>query len=179
MSHEASVPATRVLQLQDAFDRTFAEAPRADAVPQEDFLAITIGSEPYAMRLSDIGGLHLVRTITALPGSVPALLGLVGLRGALIPVYDLGSMLGYSRAAAPRWFAVIADTQVAVGFEQFDAHVRVPSDAVAPAARGSAATRPLVRESLHADGAVRPIIHLPSVLDAVAAMARHAARPKE
>jgi purine-binding chemotaxis protein CheW len=171
---------TRVRELQHAFDRTFAEPPRSDVALQDDFLAMTIGGDPYAMRLSEVAGLYLTRKMTGLPGSVPALLGVVGLRGALVPVYDLGSLLGYSKAAPPRWLAVIVDGQVAVGFEQFDGHLRVARDTIAEAAPGHAASRrPLVRESLATETVVRPIIHLPSVLEAVAVMARHATRPKE
>ncbi|MBI2221349.1 MAG: chemotaxis protein CheW [Acidobacteria bacterium] len=167
-------------ELQQTFDRTFAEAPRADATPQEDLLAITIGGDPYAMRLSEVAGLYPDRRITWLPGSVPALLGLVGLRGALLPVYDLRTLLGYPKAATRRWLAVMADGQVALGFEQFDNHLRVPRSAIAETGTGSATGRPQpVREVAHTDGLVRPIIHLPSVLEAIAVMAHHAARPKE
>jgi len=172
---------TRARELRHAFDRTFAEPLRADAVAQDDFLAITIGSDPYALRLSEVGGLYPSRRTTGLPGAASALRGLVGLRGALVPVYDLGALLGYSQAAPPRWLVTIVDGKVtvAVGFEQFDRHLRVARDTIAEAApAGAAGRRTLVRESLHAE-VVRPIIHLPSVLEAIAAMARHAARPKE
>jgi len=180
MSLEGPLPMTRVRELQDAFDRTFSEPPRASVGQHEDFLAITLGSDPYAMRLSDVAALFLSRHITGLPGSVPALLGLVALRGALVPAYDLGSLLGYPKSASARWLAVILDGRVAVGFGQFDGHVRVSRDAIAEAPSGGTASRqPLVRESLHIEGGVRPIVHLPSVLEAVAAMVRHAARPKE
>jgi purine-binding chemotaxis protein CheW len=180
MSAEGSGQIMSVGELQQTFDRTFAEAPRADAAPQDDLLAITIGGDPYAMRLSEVAGLYPDRRFTWLPGSVPALLGVVGLRGALLPVYDLRTLLGYPKAVTPRWLAVVADGQVVLGIEQFDNHLRVPRLAIAEAGTGSAAGRPQpVREVVHTDGLVRPIIHLPSVLEAIAVMVHHAARPKE
>lgn len=180
MSVQGSEPMMSASELQQTFDRTFAEAPRADAAPHDDLLAITIGGDPYAMRLSEVAGLYPDRRFTWLPGSVPALLGLVGLRGALLPVYDLGTLLGYPKTATPRWLAVIADAQVVLGFEQFDSHLRVPRQAIAEAGTGSAASRPQpVREVVHTNGLVRPIIHLPSVLEAIAVLVHHAARPKE
>jgi chemotaxis signal transduction protein len=180
MSAERSDAIMSVGELQQTFDRTFAEAPRRDAAPHDDLLAITIGGDPYAMRLAEVAGLYPDRRFTRLPGSVPALLGLVGLRGALLPVYDLRTLLGYPKAAAPRWLAVIADAQVVLGFEQFDNHLRVPRPAIVEAGTGSAASRPQpVREVVHTDGLVRPIIHLPSVLEAIAVMVHHAARSKE
>jgi purine-binding chemotaxis protein CheW len=180
MSEQRSEPIMSVGELQHAFDRTFAEAPRADAGPQDDLLAITIGGDPYAMRLSEVAGLYPDRRFTRLPGSVPALLGVVGLRGILLPVYDLRTLLGYAKAATPRWLAVIADGQVVLGFEQFDHHLRVPRRAIADAGAGSVASRPhAVREVVHTDGLVRPIIHVPSVLEAIGVMAHQAVRPKE
>jgi len=87
MSLEGFKPTVRVSELREAFDRRFAEPAGADAgATQDDFLTITIGADPYAMRLSEVAGLYLTPRITPLPGSVPALLGLVGLRGALVPV---------------------------------------------------------------------------------------------
>lgn len=166
--------------LQHAFDRSFAEAPRADAVPQEDLLAITIGSDPYALRLSEVGGLYLDKKVTWLPGSVSELLGLVGLRGALLPVYDLQALLGYPHAVTPRWCVVAADAPVVLGCERFDGHLRVPRGAITLAGAGHAADRShAVREVVHTDDLVRPLIHVPSVLEAIAVLVHHAARPKE
>jgi len=166
--------------LQHAFDRTFAEAPRADAAPQEDLLAITISGDPYAMRLSEVGGLYSDKTITWLPGSVPELLGLVGLRGALLPAYDLRALLGYSHADCPRWCVVAADAPIVLGFEQFDGHLRVSRGAITSARAGHAVDRSrCVREVVHTDDLVRSLVHVPSVLEAIAVLVHHAARAKE
>jgi len=36
--------------------------------------------------------------------SVPELLGIMGFRGAMVPVYDLRALCGYAAGAAPRWW---------------------------------------------------------------------------
>ena len=178
MTSRGSTPAMRADDLRRTFDRAFVEAPRGDAPAEDDLLAVTIAGDPYGMRLSQIAAVYSDRPITRLPGSPAVVLGVAGLRGSLLPVYDLRQLLGYAKAAAPRWLAIIADAQVGVAFEQFDSHIRVPSRAiVAETGAGRAAgRRSFVRDVVHGSGYARPIIHLPSVLDAIAVLAH---RPKE
>lgn len=168
----------QVAELKRAFDRTFGEAHGAKTTAEHDLLAITLAGDVYGLRLSQIGAVHSDRPITRLPGSPPALLGVAGLRGTLLPVYGLRELLGYPGAPTPRWLAVVAGAQVGLAFEQFDGHLRVPSGAIVAEA-GAAdppRRRPLVRDVVHTEGQALPIIHLPAVLDAIAALAR---RPKE
>jgi purine-binding chemotaxis protein CheW len=180
MSALRSEAADGVEALQRAFDQAFAEAPDIQADPHDDLLAITVGGNPYALRLTDVAGLHSDRTITWLPGSVPELLGLVGLRAALLPVYDVRRLLGYPASTAPRWCVVAAAAPVALGVERFDGYLRVPRRAVLPAEPGRAgdAAR-CVREVVHVGELIRPVIHVPSVLDAIAVLAHHSTRLKE
>lgn len=167
--------------LRESFDRMFAEAPRFDAASSDDdLLAITIEEHSYALRLSELSGLYPDKKIERLPASVPALVGLVGLGTTLLAVYDLGALLGYPRASASRWLAVIAGAQVAVSFQQFDGFLRLPRKAITQAAfAGGAGRTQLVREVAHNDGVVTPIIHLPSVVESIAVLVHHAGRPKE
>jgi chemotaxis signal transduction protein len=163
----------KVAELKRMFDQTFAEAPRSDASPEDDLLAISVGADPYAIRLSEVAGLLADRRVTWLPGSVPELIGLMGLRGALVPVYDLRALLGYARGIVPRWFLIAAATQVAIAFDRFDGHLRVPRAAGSTGSAPSVATPlPCVHEVVRTHEFVRPIIHMPAVLDAIAALVR-------
>jgi purine-binding chemotaxis protein CheW len=155
------------------FDQTFAEAPRSDASPEDDFLAVSIGGDPYAIRLSEVAGLLSDRRVTWLPGSVTELIGLMSLRGVLVPVYDFRALLGYPRGAVPRWFLIAAATPVALAFDRFDGHLRVPRAAVSTGSAQSPATLlPCVHEVVRTHEFVRPIIHMPGVLDAIAELVR-------
>jgi purine-binding chemotaxis protein CheW len=154
-------------ELRLAFDRSFATAPSAenDTASTENLLAVRVGSHPYALRLAEVSGLFADKKITWLPSPSAALRGIAGLRGTVIPVYDLGMLLGYPRAAAPRWLLVTATTPVGLSFDGFDGYLSVRRGAIVPEARVEAVERH-VREVLHAEVA-RPIIHLPSVLEAI------------
>ena len=166
MSEARSQLADQAGELRRLFDRAFAEPVRGDVASTDDLLAFRIGSEPYALRLTEIAGLFAGRRISRLPGSHGAFLGLVGFRGSIVPAYDLQVLLGRPALDAPRWLAVASAALVAFAFETFEGHLRVPRDAIMPR-QASERSNPLIREFAPAAASARPIVHLPSVLDAV------------
>jgi chemotaxis signal transduction protein len=121
----SDAPSSRAAELRDAFDRSFTQAPSPEAGAVENLLAIRLGANPYALRLSDVSGLFADKNTTWLPSPVPELLGMAGIRGTVLPVYDLGMLLGCPRAAAPRWLVVAAGAPVALAFEAFDGYMSV------------------------------------------------------
>jgi len=151
-------PAIELLaRLRGDFDRSFAAPPPAAATALTDLLAIRVGGDPYAVRLADVSALVVDRQATPLPAAAPELLGVAGLRGLVVPVYDLATLLGYPGAPAPRWLVLAAGTPpVALAFDGVDGHLRVPPEAIAAP---QASTGEVVRT---ADG-VRIVVDLPSV----------------
>jgi chemotaxis signal transduction protein len=163
MSDIAAALTRRAATLRLAFGSGFAEPVRRAAGAAVDLLAIRAGAEAYALRLSEIAGLFADRKITSVPGSDPALLGIAGFRGAIVPVLRLATLLGHSAAGTPRWLVIAAAEPVALAFESFEAQLRIPRDAILPAApRGE--TRSFAQEFLRSAEFVGPILHLPSVL---------------
>src|SRR5262245_52379841 len=159
----------RAGDLRRAFDAAFAAPPPAPATPTVDLLAIQVGGSPYAIRLAEVAGLFAGRKVSPLPGAVHGLLGIAGLRGSLLPVYDLGVLLGQAPCTAPRWLAVAGKKPVAVAFEAVDGHFRLGRDAIAEEA--SAEGHRHVREI--ARGPVpRPVVRLASVLEDIERRAR-------
>lgn len=57
-------------------------------------LAFGLGTERYAVELSDLAEVFPYRGSTAVPGAPPALLGVINVRGDIKPVVDLRSILG-------------------------------------------------------------------------------------
>jgi hypothetical protein len=95
--------AARAAELRAVFDHGFAAPPPPLAPPQLDLLAIRCADHGFALRLSEVVAVYTERKIVPVPSPVPELLGLVGVRGLVAPVYDLRSLLGYGTGAAPRW----------------------------------------------------------------------------
>ena len=152
--------------LRHAFDRSFAVPTQIDATPMEDFLAIGVGSEACAIRLSEITGLFVDKKITRVPGRTAALLGIAGFRGTVVPAYDLHVFLGHPMAKTPRWLVIALGAPIALAFEALDGHVRVSRDAILRREAGEH-MRPHVDEVVRLQDRVRPIVHLPSVLDVI------------
>jgi len=162
----------RIAELREAFDRSFAQASSSEAAAVENLLAIRVGSDPYLLRMTEVAGLFADKKVTRLPSPVSELSGIAGFRGAVLPVYDLATLLGYPRPASPRWLVVIAITPVALAFEEFDGYITHREQAIAQepqvGARGGH-----VRAVVQAGGFVRPVISLTSVLEWI----RHRASP--
>ncbi len=163
-------------ELRRAFDRTFAEPLRERVEAFEDLLAIRVAGDPYVLRLAEVSGLFADRLVTPLPTPVAPLLGVAGVRGALVPIYDLGALLGYGVGGPRRWTVSLAQAPVGVAFETFEAHLRIPLDAIASDEAGA---RVHVRQVARTREGVRPVLNLPSVLDEIKRLADLGHRPKE
>lgn len=168
---DASQIAGTAAALRIQFDESFAAAAASRPERLEDLLAIRVGADPYALRLSEIAGLHSDVKIVPVPSPVTQLLGIVGLRGMMAPVYDLAALLRYPPAANPRWMVLARGSQpVGFAFETFEAHVQV-SEASLANGKGQGADNGVPRQhargAVHAAGALRPIIHMASVVDMI------------
>jgi chemotaxis signal transduction protein len=167
MSEAALGIGERAAALRRAFDRGFAEPLCLRTELTEDLLAIRIGTQAYVLRLAEVAGLFADRKVTPVPGGDAALIGIAGFRGAIVPVYGLHALLGLVSGPRPcRWLVIAAAAPVALAFEAFDAQLSVPPDAILPAQSASAA-QSCVREFVRTPKFSGPVIHLPSVLDAL------------
>ncbi len=171
--------AGRAADLRRAFDQSFAEARREQVVELESLLAIRVAGDPYGLRLGELTGLHACPRVTPLPTGVSSLLGIAGFRGILVPVYDLRVLLGYPQAGSPRWVALAHEESSAVGlaFDALEGQLRVARDAITLRSGGAPAT--FVREVVSADAVVRPVVHVPSVLDVITQRMRDGVAQKE
>jgi chemotaxis signal transduction protein len=133
--------------LRSAFDRSFAEARTAEAEPPDHLLAIRVGGDPYAIRALDIASVHADRKVVPVPSHVAHLIGLVGLRSVIAPVYDLRTLLGYPGGPPPRWLLMLRTSDpIGLAFDRFDAHLRVdPRDISGDAVLGAHGICPLIR----------------------------------
>ena len=126
------MPELSAAALREEFDGSFA-LPLATSTPvTHDLLAIRIAERPYGLRTLELGGVALGRRVTPLPSPDPALAGVVGVRGTLVGVFDLGVLFGLrGSAAAGRWVALAAsDARLAFAFDELEGHVRVAPDAL-------------------------------------------------
>jgi chemotaxis signal transduction protein len=154
--------------LRRLFDEAFAAPAQSRPDRLQDLLAIRVGSDPYALRLSEIAGLHAGLKIVPVPSPAVQLLGIVGVRSMMAPIYDLARILGYPPTASTRWI-IFARALQAVGFafESFESHLQVSEASLAMGEAQDAAsvnTGQPVRGTVRVHGAQRPIIHMATVV---------------
>jgi len=155
----------KVAELRRGFDQARA-APFSSGTEEqaEDLLAIRVSRDPYAIRVSDISGLAADRRIVAFPSPIPELLGVAGIRGALVPVYSLAMLLGYSAETERTRWLVLCGTEdpVALVFSEFEGYVRVPlTQLYAAEQKDGAHTH--VRHLVRATDTVRAVVSIPLI----------------
>jgi purine-binding chemotaxis protein CheW len=157
---------TSAVELRRDFDRTFAEHPSTEMVRHENLLMLRLGEDCYIVRVAEIAGLFAGRPITSLPSPEPELLGIAGFRGTVVPIYDLGLILGKPRAASPRWFFLLAGLSAGLAFDRFEGHLRLARNALAPVSAADLSRR-YVQEIAQTSTGAQPVIHLPSILETI------------
>jgi chemotaxis signal transduction protein len=154
------------------FDRAFAEAREREAPALVNLLILQVAGDAYAIRLTEVSSLHADRTIVPVPSESSDLLGLVGFRGALAPVFDLRILLGYGGGALPRWFLLLQGADpVGLGFDHFEAHLQVRAEDLSQSTlsheAGARATSPFIGGVVRTANGVHSLIHTASIVEAI------------
>jgi chemotaxis signal transduction protein len=164
--------------LRRAFDQGFAEPARPFTQGTETLLGFRLGGEAYAVRAREIAGLLADQRIVPLPSPVPELIGIAGLRGEIVPVYDLRALLGYAGdRTAGRWI-ILAGSGPLVGlaFDQLDGRLSIlscPASRVFP--HQARALPAHVRETAAEPDGPRAIIDVAAVLETIERASHRAA----
>lgn len=160
---------SKAAELRNAFDRQRAVPFASKADEQvESLLAIRVSRDAYAIRVSEISGLANDRKIVAFPSPIPELLGVAGIRGGLVPVYNLAALLGYTvEADQARWLLLCGiEEPVGLAVNDFDGYIRVPSAQVYAVGQKEAA-RACVSHVIRAADMVRAVISIPLLRDGI------------
>lgn len=170
---------TRAAELRSAFDRSFALPPSESSVAMEDVLSIRVAGAAYAIRLREIAGIVARRKLTPVPAAASHLLGVAGIRGAILPVFDLASVLGHGPTLdSPRWTVLCGlDEPLGLGFSEFEGYLRTPWSSF-HADDAGAGDRGFVREVVRTETGVLPVIEIPAVIASLKSRASHD-RPAE
>ena len=164
---EALPLSQRAAALRQAFDQTFATAPDGAAASSHAFLAVGIGGDNYALRLSDVTELHVDKKVVPLSSYSPDLLGIASFRGILIPIYDLSLLLGYGASVRARWLVLTKhNLSIGLAFDRLDGYLNLASEAVVPATE---TRRKYLVEAVSAAGIARPVIDVVSIVKTVKA----------
>jgi chemotaxis signal transduction protein len=149
----------RLSALRLGFDGGFALPMVEKADDLLDVLMIRVGRDPYALRLAQLAALEADRTITPVPSEHGELIGVAGMRGAVVAVFDLAAVLGAPRPEATRWLVLVKGAPLAFAFSGFERQLSLRPDELArsPAAHGGA-------EVVVRDGMNVPLLDLPALI---------------
>jgi purine-binding chemotaxis protein CheW len=149
--------------LRRSFDSSFAAPPAGEGPDEVALLAIRIGSDPAALRVHETLALLKAGAIVPVPSRRPELLGVTGMRGAVVPVYSLSRLTGRGEGVTPRWIVLAGGAErVGLAFAGFDAHVRVRRDAIhSPAAHRNFEA---ISGFVEIGDQPRPIIDVPAIV---------------
>jgi chemotaxis signal transduction protein len=148
----------RVQELKRSFDHGFSLPVSTESVETQDFLAVRIAGDPYAIRLRDLSGVVTDRRVVPLPSRRRELLGVAGVRGNPVLALSLPLFLGYpADPQSAAWLALSsAPDVVALAFPILDGFLRVPSDRVLSATETGSS--PFVTELVQTAEAARRVI---------------------
>jgi chemotaxis signal transduction protein len=156
--------AQRLAELRQGFDRGFAAPPATATAATVGLLAIRIAAGSHAIRMGEISEVQPAPRLVTLPGARPEMMGLAGIRGRLVPVYNLAALLGHDEPGTKNWVAVCGmDEPLGIGFDELEGYIQVLPTDLYPAAEVER-SRGQVREVLHRDGASRMVVSVSSIV---------------
>ena len=153
-------------QMRQAFDQGFGLPPTPPSA-QEALILLRAGETALALKCIQIQAIIRAGVIAPLPRPAPGLLGLSGVRGALIPVFSLAAALGLPTSPVrPGWLALVAsETPIALAFEDLEGQVAVTRDCLTPAPADPA--HPHLRDLLCLPSTTRAVADIPGLLAAL------------
>ena len=178
--NETPVVASKAAELRHAFDLSFALPPPQASQEVEDLLTIRVAGDPYAIRLRDIAGMVAGRRVVPVPAVTLDLLGLAGIRGGVVSVFGLASILGYGQGpGSPRWMVLCgAEEPIALAFSDFEGHLRLPKSSL-HADENLRATRQYVNQIASTEAGVRALVSIPLVVATIRNRIGHSRLAKE
>lgn len=147
------MPGQLALQMKREFDEQFS-APRLLAPETtEEFLIIRVGRARFALRVRELGGMFRCPQFTPFPSSHRAVVGLAGVQGSVIVVYDTGTLLGAAPAQTDGGWILLrrTDRSSALLFDAPEGYRVVPESAIVSSTEGPA-EQPTPRQVFFDDG---------------------------
>lgn len=129
---------------------------------------ITLSGGTFALDLRSVREVFPVESITPVPGMPSVLVGVTNLRGVVLPIVDVRSLLGLTTAGPPPKFVVVlvhGGNQVGVLTERVPEIRTVEQDQFLPATQaGQAEARPFVSTILRVEDRLGGLLELPTLL---------------
>jgi chemotaxis signal transduction protein len=127
-------------ELKSSFDRNFQEAPVERGHELAHLLIVRVGTARLALKVSHLAGLARAEAVLPIPSADPGLLGLAGLKGRMIAVYSLASMIGgrVLNSQPERWLVLCrGEDRIGLAFTAAEGTLMVPQSELCPVSSGA------------------------------------------
>ena len=120
----------------DLYRREFGEEAHVEAGEQLELISFRLAQETYAVRLTHVQQIIKLREITLVPRAPEYILGVISLRGQIIPIFDLRRRLDLAAAEPTRETRIIVVMEGAkvIGLivDKVEQVVRIPAGMIEP-----------------------------------------------
>ena len=114
------------LEMRTAFDTSFAEPVQEGAAQRQPVMQIRVGTRMFAVRVLDTLGIARAGRIIAFPTRIREMLGLAGIDGNLVPVFDLAALLNVTGTGNPAFVLLVGcDVPVGLAFDALETTLQV------------------------------------------------------
>ncbi len=171
MSSLASDLGQAAAELRLAFDQSFARPPLQQRDGSEGLLVFGVAGDSYGMRVRELSGMVMPRKVVWLPTSCRDLLGIVAIRGAIVPVYSVAALLSYQQEDDARWLVTGGTGEpVGLAFSDFEGWLSVTrTESYVSGQTGVA--RECISEVARDGDRPLPIVSIPKIIDGIMARA--------
>lgn len=108
---------------------------------------ISRGGEYFAIDIRQVQEVFGLESMTPVPGMLASLIGVANLRGTIVPLIDLRTILGLSLAVSPKYVVVVRQGSHHIGIvidEVPETRSIDPHDLIAPSANPAGQTNPFL-----------------------------------
>jgi chemotaxis signal transduction protein len=126
--------------LKRAFDLTFQQPLVERGQELVHLLIVRVATARFALKVADLAGLARAQTIVPIPGADSGLLGIAGLKGRMVAVYSLATMIGSQELSIEqnRWMVLCrCEKDIALAFTAVTGTMMVPRVELNPASTGA------------------------------------------
>jgi len=106
------------------------------AIEEMELLTFRLGGEEYAVKVDDVREVLKIRELTLVPNAPGYILGVMSLRGAMLPVMDLCKRLGITQAARDEKTRILVvspdEEDVGLMVDRVSGVLKVTPDAIKP-----------------------------------------------
>ncbi len=130
------VPAEAAPAAADSPEQSSPEEAAETTAPEMELLSFRLGGEEYAVMVEDVKEVLKIRDLTMVPNAPGYVLGVMSLRGTMLPVMDLCKRLGVTQASRDEKSRILVvspdEEDVGLMVDRVSGVLRVMPDAIKP-----------------------------------------------